>query len=372
MELLRAQRERRFRLELHDPQPIEHPGDVWALAAQVAIVGVFLLLLIAALYAGRGLLLPIVVAVVIGETLAPVVKGAAERGVPRLLTAALLIAVGLALVGLAVTLLAAPIKELIAQAPEFGASIKDKLYVFDRPVAAWRELQSAVLPPSDSNVVQLDTGWTSIWTSIMSPLVSFLTPALGQIVLFIIVLFFVLAGERDLRNFIVAAMPSRDSKLRFLRIANDIRRNLAGYLAVVTAINVSHGVIVGLGAWMLGFPSPYLFGMMAMVMNYIPYLGSIVTAATLFAVGLVTFPTLSHALIAPLGYVVLASIEGYVVMPTILGRHLTLNPLTIVLGLAFWTWMWGPMGAFIAAPLSIVGLVTIGHLFPDDDPQLPQ
>ena len=194
MELLRAQRERRFRLELHDPQPIERPGDVWALAAQIAIVGVFVLLLIAALYAGRGLLLPIVVAVVIGETLAPLVKGAAERGVPRLLTAALLIAVGLALVGLAVTLLAAPIKELIAQAPEFGASIKDKLYVFDRPLAAWRELQSAVLPPSDSNVVQLDTGWTSFWTSIMSPLVGFLTPALGQIVLFVIVLFFVLAG----------------------------------------------------------------------------------------------------------------------------------------------------------------------------------
>jgi predicted PurR-regulated permease PerM len=116
VELLRTQRERRFRLELHDPQPIEHPGDVWALAAQVAIVGIFVLLLIAALYAGRGLLLPIVVAVVIGETLAPVVKGAAERGVPRLLTAALMIAAGLALVGLAVTLLP-PIKELIARAP---------------------------------------------------------------------------------------------------------------------------------------------------------------------------------------------------------------------------------------------------------------
>ena len=368
MELLRARRERGFRLVLQDPQPIENVDDVWPWIAQVATIGIFLLLLVTALYFGRVLLLPIVVAVVVGQTLAPLVSRAAKRGVPRLLTAALLVCVGLALVGLAITLLAAPISELIARAPEFGASIKEKLYVFDRPLAAWRELQSAVLPHSNDSVVRLDSGWTSV----LSPLVGFVTPAIGQIVLFVIVLFFVLAGERDFRNFIVALMPSRESKLRALRIANDIRRNLAGYLTVVTAINVSLGLVVGAGTWLLGFPNPYLFGLMAMVLNYIPYLGSTVTAAILLVVGLVSFPTLSQALIAPLGYVVVASIEAQLVTPTILGRRLTLNPLTIVLGLAFWTWMWGPLGAFIAAPLSIVGLVTIGHLFPADEPRLPQ
>lgn len=365
--MLRAERERSFRLALRDPQPIEHPDDVWAWTSQVAIVGIFLLLLVAALYLGRALLLPIVVATVIGETFAPAVNAAAARGVPRLLSAALLIGIGMVMVGLAVTLLAAPVSDLIARAPELGASIKAKLYALDRPLAAWQELKSAILPHA-GNVVQLDTSWTAL----VSPVVGFLTPTLGQIVLFVIVLLFVLAGERDLRNSIVALMPSRESKLRFLRIANDIRRNLAGYLAVVTAINVSLGAIVGLGTWALDFPSPLLFGMMATVLNYIPYLGSTVTAITLFAVGLVVYPTLSQALIAPLAYAAIAALEGQVVTPTILGRRLTLNPLTIVLGLAFWTFMWGPMGAFIAAPLSIVGLVTLGHMCPSDEPRLPQ
>ncbi len=367
VDMLRAERERHFRLNLHDPQPVERPADVWGPVAKAATVGMFVLMLIAALYFARSLFLPVVVALVIGETLAPVIEAAAARGVPRFLTATLLVAGGMALVGLAVTLAAAPVGEMIARAPELGASVKDKLYVFDRPLAALRGLQETIAPQT-GNVVRVDSGWTEI----VAPLAGILTPAIGQLVLFVIVLLFVLAGERDARNFIVTLMPSREAKLRFLRIATDIRHNLAGYVWVVTLINLSLGAIVTAGAWALGFPSPLLLGLTATLLNYIPYLGSAVTAVVLFAVGLVIFPTLGQALIAPAGYVVIASIEGHIVTPTILGRRMTLNPLTIILALAFWTWMWGPMGAFIAAPLTIVGLVTLGHLFPSDEPQLPE
>lgn len=364
---LRAQRERRFQLTLQDRQPIENFGDVWTFTAQVATLGIFLLLIIAALYFGSALLLPIVVAAVIGETLAPIMSAAAARGVPRALSAALLVLTGIVLVALIVTLLAAPLTDLVKRAPEIGASIKTKLYVLDQPLAAWRDLR-AVISPQVNNVVQVDYGWTSIVT----PVVGFLTPAIGQIVLFLIVLFFVLVGERDLRDALVAMMPNRDARLRVLRIASDIQRNLAAYVTVVTVINVSIGVIVTTGTWLLGFPSPLLFGIMATLLNYIPYLGSAVTAVTLFGVGLVVFPTLGQALIAPLGYVVVAALEGQVVTPAVLGKHLTLNPLMIVLSLAFWTFLWGPMGTFIAAPLSIVGMVILGHLLPDNDPQLPE
>jgi predicted PurR-regulated permease PerM len=364
--MLRAQRAKRFRLALRDPQPVGPLPDVWASAARISTVGIFLLLFGAMLYFGRLLLLPVVVAIVIGETFAPIVSAAAKRGVPRLLTAALLVIVGIAAVGMLVTLLAAPGADLIARAPEFGASLKEKLSVFDRPLAAWHELQTAIQPGSD-NVVRVDTGWTSL----VSPVIGFLTPALGQLVLFIIVLFFVLAGERDFRTFVVSLMASREAKLRMLRIASDVRHNLAGYLTTVTMINVALGVIVTAWVWLLGFPSPYLFGVLAAMLNYIPYLGSAVTTVVLFAIGLIIFPTLSQAFIAPAGYVVIATLEGQVLTPTILGRRLTLNPLTIVLSLAFWTYMWGPMGAFIAAPVAIIVLVTIGHLFPSTEAKLP-
>jgi predicted PurR-regulated permease PerM len=91
----------------------------------------------------------------------------------------------------------------------------------------------------------------------------------------------------------------------------------------------------------------------------------------MFSVGLVTFPSLGHALIAPVGLLGLCTVEGHFITPTIIGRRITLNPLLVVLSLAFWTWMWGPIGAFLAAPLAIVGLVVFSHLFPHDDVKLP-
>src|SRR5262249_26017563 len=151
---------------------------------------------------------------------------------------------------------------------------------------------------------------------------------------------------------------------RFLRIWNDIEQNLASYLAVVTAINLCLGVAVTTGAWLLGLPSPIIFGVLAMVLNYVPYVGPAVMAIVLLGAGLVTFPTLGQALLAPACFVALATIEGHVITPTVIGHRLTLNPLTVFLAIAFWTWLWGPVGAFLAVPLSIIALVIITHLFP--------
>src|SRR5262249_39540379 len=103
-----------------------------------------------------------------------------------------------------------------------------------------------------------------------------------------------------------------------------------------------------------------------------PYIGPACIALTLFAVGLVTFPTLAYAALPPACFVGLTTLEGHIITPTILGRRLTLNPLTVFLALAFWTWLWGPIGAFLAVPLTIVALVIFTHLFPDEDPKLPE
>jgi predicted PurR-regulated permease PerM len=91
----------------------------------------------------------------------------------------------------------------------------------------------------------------------------------------------------------------------------------------------------------------------------------------MFMVGLVTFDTLAHALMAPLIFLVLATLEGHFITPSIMGRRLTLNPLTVFVSLVFWTWLWGPVGAFLAVPLLIVALVVVDHLFPENEPELP-
>jgi len=106
-------------------------------------------------------------------------------------------------------------------------------------------------------------------------------------------------------------------------------------------------------------------------LNYVPYVGPAAMVIALFGVGLITFSSLGHALIAPLGLIAVTTAEGHFVTPTIVGRRLKLNPLLVFLALAFWTWMWGPIGAWLAVPLSIVGLVIVNHLFPADDGRLP-
>ena len=112
----------------------------------------------------------------------------------------------------------------------------------------------------------------------------------------------------------------RDAKLRFLRIANDVEHNLGSYVAVVTVINVALGVVVAAGAWLFGFPNPLIFGLLAAILNYIPYIGPACMAIVLFGVGLVTFPTLGYALLPPACFVALTTLEGHLITPTILGR----------------------------------------------------
>jgi predicted PurR-regulated permease PerM len=192
-----------------------------------------------------------------------------------------------------------------------------------------------------------------------------------QITLFFVTLIFFLATQIDFRRYMASFFTTREGKLRFIRIANDIEEHLATYVATVTIINFCLGVVVALGAWLFGLPNPIILGLVAMTLNYIPYIGAACTTLILLGVGLVSFASLGYALVPPAAFVGAATIEGQFITPTVLGHRLTLNPLAVLLALAFWAWLWGPMGAFLAVPLTIVILVTMTHLFPPDESKLP-
>ena len=147
-------------------------------------------------------------------------------------------------------------------------------------------------------------------------MVVFVTPAVGEL-LFFGTLVFCLGGQFELRTRWVSLFAEREAKLRFLKIMNDVEKNLAGYLAVVTIINVALGTTVAIGAFLLGLPNPIIFGVLAAVLNYIPYVGPAIMVVMLFGVGLVTFPSLGHALLAPLGLVALTTAEGHFITPTV-------------------------------------------------------
>jgi predicted PurR-regulated permease PerM len=339
--------------------------DIWAPAAQMATVGIFIILAGACLYFCRPVLLPVAVALVVGATLAPLVKMAARHGISAWISAT---ALGIGLVAacaVAISLLAGPVNEWIAKAPEIAATARQKLYVLDRPLAAWRELSEAILPRGETVAVEPSQ------LAIVTPVITVVTPAVAQLVLTFVTLVFFLAAQMDFRRYLVSFFSTREGKLRFIRIANDIEENLASYLVIVTIINIGLGAATGLGAWLFGFPSPILFGVLAAVLNYIPYIGAACTTVILFGVGLVTFSSFGYALLPPAAFVALATVEGQFITPTVLGRRMTLNPLVVILALAFWTWLWGPIGTFLAVPLTIIAVVTLNHLFPPEESKLP-
>lgn len=365
MEHLRAQQEKRDALIINDPQPCTSMADVWGSAAQMATVGIFLLLMVTCFYFGRPILLPVLAAVLIGTTFSPILKYASRHGVSPWVAAIFIGALMITAAALAVTMLAAPITEWMGRAPEIGAGIKQRLYVLDRPLAALHELESASKPAAPTVAVELSN------ISLVTPVAAAVTPAVAEIVLFFATLIFFMAGQLKFRRYLAAFFGTRDGKLRFIRIANDIEHNLASYVAIVTVINAALGTIVAAGAWVLGLPSPLILGIFALLLNYIPYLGPACMAVILLAIGFMTFPSLAQALIAPASLIVLTTLEGHLITPTVIGRRLTLDPLAVFLAIAFWGWLWGPMGAFLAVPLLIVALVVIGHVFPSDEGKLP-
>src|SRR5690606_25931795 len=139
---------------------------------------------------------------------------------------------------------------------------------------------------------------------------------------------------------------------------NEISR----YLLAITIINAGLGVAVTIAMWLIGMPTPYLWGLMATLLNYIPYLGAIFGAAILGLVALVSFEPIGQALMVPLVYLVLNGIEGQLITPAVVGNRLSINPLVIVISIAFWAWIWGIPGMLVAVPLLIVARILSEYL----------
>jgi predicted PurR-regulated permease PerM len=205
----------------------------------------------------------------------------------------------------------------------------------------------------------------------VQPTIEFLSPTFTEFLLFVATLILFIASWKDLRRTLIMTFADREARLRTLRILNEIEVHLGNYLLTVTLINSGVGVLTGVVCAITHMPNPAGLGALAATLNFIPIIGPVAMFAILAGVGIVALPTLSAAIIAPLAFCGIAFLEGHFVTPTIIGRRLALNALAVFLALAFWTWMWGPMGAFLSSPLLIVGLILKENLVPVAAPQLP-
>ncbi|WP_407185684.1 AI-2E family transporter [Bradyrhizobium centrosematis] len=331
-----------------------------------ALAGLLLIASVTVLYVGRAFFLPVVMAFVTGTMLSPAASFLERYKLPRGLAAVLIVVAGTAVVTFVVALIASPVMEWSTRLPELGAQLRDKLHVFDRPLALWRETQAMIGGSEGFPSIQMPkVEW-------VQPTLEFLTPTFTEFLLFFVTLILFIASWRDLRRAMIMTFSDHEARLRTLRILNEIEVHLGNYLLTVTLINVGVGVATGLICALTRMPNPAGLGALAATLNFIPIIGPVAMFVVLVVVGLVAFPTISGGLMAALTFGGLTFLEGHFITPTIIGRRLALNALAVLLALAFWTWMWGPMGAFLSSPLLIVALILKEHLLPADSPQLPQ
>jgi predicted PurR-regulated permease PerM len=332
-----------------------------------ALVALLIICVVAVLYAAKGFFLPIATAFVIGTMLSPAAGFLERHRIPRSVSAVLIVTAVCAGVAFIVGLISSPLMEWSTRLPELGSVLKDKLHVFDRPLALWQQLQG-MLGGSDALLAAPFLMPKFDW---VQPTVEFLSPTFTEFLLFFATLVLFIASWKDLRRALVMTFADHAARLRMLRILNAIEEQLGGYLVTVTVINLGVGAATGIICAVAGMPNPAALGALAATLNFFPIIGPIAMFVILTVVGVIAFPTLSAGLIAPLAFAGLAFLEGHFVTPVIIGRRLELNALAVFMALAFWTWLWGPMGGFLASPLLIVALIVKEHLLPVDSPQLP-
>jgi predicted PurR-regulated permease PerM len=341
--------------------PVIRRADVVAFS----LVSLLVICVVAVLYAAKAFFLPVTMAFIVGTMLSPAASFLERYRIPRALGAVLIVAAVGTGVTFMVGLIASPVMEWSSKLPELGAQLREKLHVFDRPLALWQELQS-MLGGSDAlatfHIPKFE------W---VQPTLEFLSPTFAEFLLFVATLILFIASWKDLRRVLVMNFGDRPARLRTLRILNEIEEHLGSYLLTVTMINVGVGVVTGIICAVTGMPNPAGLGALAATLNFIPIIGPVAMFVVLVVVGLVAFPSISAGLIAPLLFAVMTFLEGHFLTPMIVGRRLELNALAVFIALAFWTWLWGPMGAFLASPILIVALILKEHLMPVNSPQLP-
>lgn len=349
--------------ESRDEQP---PVIRRAEVVAFALVALLVLSIVAVLYFAKAFFLPVVLAFVVGTMLSPAANLLERYKIPRSVGAILIVTAVTATIVFMIGLISSPLMDWSAHLPELGARMKDKMHVFDRPLALWQELQTMIGAPNTAQGLQLPKfDW-------VQPALEFLSPTFTEGLLFFATLVLFVASWRDLRRALIMNFADRDARLRMLRILNEIETHLGNYLLTVTMINTGVGIATGIACAIAHMPNPAGLGALAATLNFIPIIGPVAMFVVLVGVGIVAMPTLSAGLVAPMAFIGIAFLEGHFVTPTIIGRRLALNALAVFLGLAFWTWLWGPMGAFLSSPLLIVALILKEHLWPVEGPQLPQ
>jgi predicted PurR-regulated permease PerM len=326
------------------------------LASLTLIAGVGLIFAIPfALRAGAEFFLPVTAALVIAIALVPLLEWFERRRLPSALAALSCVLVFLAVMAFALLSIVIPAIDWVALLPERIGRVREALEPLLALVKDLERFVDRILnqlpsgPGGNTRTVQLETP-----NSMFDLLTTSAPHAIIQMFFALLVIFFFLSGWTAMRKQTITSRGSFEGALTTARVIQQVVAATSTYLGTITLINVTLGTLMAGILWWLGMDSPLMWGGIVAVLNYIPYLGPIAAALLLALGGLISFPDPWTALLPPLIFVALHTVEANAVTPLVVGKRVRINPLLILISLSFWAWVWGTTGALLAIPLLII------------------
>ncbi|MEW6256824.1 MAG: AI-2E family transporter [Pseudomonadota bacterium] len=353
--------------------PEEPPAQRWiSLEAVASLVG--FMAIVAMLSLARDVFVPVAIAVLLSFVLSPVILVLRRIRVPRTLAVVLVVLVALFGILSLTTLVALQVADLASELPRYTQTIREKVRTlkgategtgtWDRLSAMVEDLGSELQPapaarpdgaPLPVEIHQPAPGTFGMVQTVAEPLLHPLA-TIGIIFIFAV---FILLQREDLRNRLIRLAGAHDIQ-RTTAALDDTAARLSRFFLAQVMLNAAFGAVIGVGLWLIGVPSPALWGLLAAVLRFVPYVGAIIAAVLPLILAIAVDPGWSIVISTALLFAVIEPLVGHIIEPLLYGRSTGLSPVAVVAAATFWTWLWGPIGLVLSTPLTLC-LVVLGR-----------
>lgn len=333
-------------LDEHD-LPAMTPQD-HDLILRYSIVGIFVLMALAALWLAAAIAVPLAAGIIFGLVLGPVVDRLMRLGLPQGLASALVVLTGLLALVVLIGIFAAPIAIWNDELPAITKALQARFSELMGLAKRFEGLTEGLGQVSSVPVVAVEN--TTQWVTIA--LTS--TAAAGGVLIFLATVYFYLATRRYMKARMLRMCFGTAARRSAGQFLGDLEQKVAAYFGVVTIINVGVGLGTTLIVWAAGLPLPPVWGLLAFLLNYIPFIGPTVMTVLIVGAGLLGETWNWVSLWPALAFFGMQMIEANIITPLLIGRRLTLSPFLVFVSFVFWVWLWGPVGAFLATPILLV------------------
>ena len=345
----------------------------------------FTVVIVSALYFGREVLVPIALALLMSFALAPLVRLLQGWRIPRMFAVIFVVLIAFAAVFSLGALMVSQVNQLASDLPRYQSTLREKIQslrgaaagtgTLERASEVLQNLSSELDKPTASRsstglpastgtsparpipveVKQPDPGALQTLVALITPLIHPLATT-GIVVIFVI---FILMQRQDLRNRLVRLAGSQDLQ-RTTAALDDAGQRLSRLFLTQLGLNAAYGLVVGMGLWFIGVPSAPLWGMLAMILRFVPYIGAVISAIFPLILAAAVGPDWGMVLWTGALFLVLEPVVGQIIEPLLFGHSTGLSPVAVIASATFWTWLWGPVGLILATPLTIC-LVVLGR-----------